>query len=330
MLWFPSKGADDAPVLVICEKKTSSSGIGEITQNFPAGVTDLSKSDPALDLMQRDACSGSPSCEMERTRSDVLRYYQPPFTFSECWNGQFKVALHAPPEVVGPGGLVGEGALIVVTGGIYKLFVDCCTPDCNVEVTGKGHFMMSSALAPARNRPFERDWEIFIPGINAQAALNIAKAYFKQNRLCLPLIGVFIRFAPAEDGTLIAHTVKQGAFDQGPAGMFFEIPVFLPKGMYCGDQARYEKVYADLAEIMVSPPIGGRGHWGKNRRSLFQLQRRQGTFGNNMKQFREMVKRIDPKGMFANQFGVDIGLRWPQMSKPVPGDTETPGCTPDP
>jgi hypothetical protein len=81
---------------------------------------------------------------------------------------------------------------------------------------------------------------------------------------------------------------------------------------------------------MVSPPIGGRGHWGKNRRSLFQLQRRQGTFGNNMKQFREMVKRIDPKGMFANQFGVDIGLRWPQMSKPVPGDTETTGCTPDP
>jgi len=112
--------------------------------------------------------------------------------------------------------------------------------------------------------------------------------------------------------------------------MFFEIVVFLPKGMHCSDQARYEKVFEDLAVKMVSPPINGRAHWGKNRRSLFQLERRLGTYGYNMTQFRDVVKQMDPKGMFANQFGVDMGLRWPQMTKPVPQDTHSAGCTPDP
>ena len=38
---------------------------------------------------------------------------------------------------------------------------------------------------------------------------------------------------------------------------------------------------------------------------------------------------MDPTGMFANQFGVDIGLRWPQLATPIPPETDTSGCTPD-
>lgn len=141
-----------------------------------------------------------------------------------------------------------------------------------------------------------------------------------------------LQIAPAEDGTLIAHTVNEGVFGSGPpgsnfAGMFFEMPVFIPKDIKCADLARYEKVYSDLAERLVED-FGGRAHWGKNRRSLFQLQRRLGTYGDNMKQFRDVVKQMDPTGMFANQFGVDIGLRWPQMTTPVRPDTESQGCIP--
>ena len=52
--------------------------------------------------------------------------------------------------------------------------------------------------------------------------------------------------------------------------------------------------------------------------------------GTNMKQFRDTVKLMDPTGMFANQFGVDIGLRWPQLSSEVPSDTEGASCSVDP
>jgi hypothetical protein len=279
--------------------------------------------------MQSDACSGSHSCEMETTRMEVMRYWQPPFTSSECSRGQYKVGIDAPSQITGTGNEALLGFLGFLTGGIFDWFANSVS-DCIVDVTGKSYRMMSSDLTHAETRPFERDWEIFVPGQNAQAALQIAKDYFQQNGLCLPLIGVFIRFAPPEDGTLIAHTVNEGPFAQGSPGMFFEIPVFLPKGISCGNLARYEKVFADLAERMVSAPIYGRAHWAKNRRSLFQLQRRLGTYGTNMKQFRDTVKLMDPTGMFANQFGVDIGLRWPQLSSDIPSDTEAASCSADP
>jgi len=329
MVWFPSQGRDDGPVMVLCGTKTTDSGDGNNRLLFPAGADDTSKAYPASDLMQRDACAGKPSTEMEAFRSTVLRYYQPAFT-QQCDAGLTKVVLDAPAELVPwyakP---LFNNLFNPLTGGLLDLFADCCTSECNVNMVGKGHHMMSSELTPAVTRPFERDWEVFIPGSNAQLAIQTAKSYFQQNGVSLPLIGVFLRFAPAEDGTLIAHTVDQGQFAGNSTGMFFEMPVFLPKGMHCRDQARYEKVYSDLAEKLVSPPINGRAHWGKNRRSLFQLQRRLGVYGDNMTEFRRLVKLSDPNGMFANQFGVDIGLRWPNMTQPVPPNTETLGCTPD-
>ncbi len=326
MVWFPHQGSDDAPVMVICETKTTQTGEGEIRLLYPEDSDDPSRALPAVDLIQQDACAGQSACEMESFRAEVLRIYQPAFASSDCSEGLVKVALDAPLE------LVATYLKILLTSltSFGAIFAECCTKDCNVDKTGRWHRMMSSPLTPAQFRPFERDWEIFIPGNNAAAAIQTAKSYFQQNGICLPLIGVFLRFAPAEDGTLVAHTVNQGPFATGPAGMFFEMVVLLPKGMTCGDQARYEKVYSDLAEKLVSPPINGRGHWAKNRRSLFQLQRRLGTYGDNMNSFREVVKQFDPNGMFANQFGVDMGLRWPRMSKPVPPDTDTAGCTPNP
>ncbi|HEX6839536.1 MAG TPA: D-arabinono-1,4-lactone oxidase, partial [Polyangia bacterium] len=78
----------------------------------------------------------------------------------------------------------------------------------------------------------------------------------------------------------------------------------------------------------VSPPFNGRAHWGKNRRSLFQLQRRLGAYGDNMTRFRSVVATMDPTGMFANQFGVDMGLRWPRLAKPIPVDSDVAGCSP--
>jgi hypothetical protein len=335
LVWFPHRGADDAPVMVMCETKTNDSGSGELRLQKPEGSEEACKTYPALDLMQKDACDGQASCSLETTRAQTLRYYQPAFFASDCCKGAIKVAVDAPSELLSAGLSCGNGcaagvaACFIFTAGVCAAFADCCTPECNVDVTGKWHRMITSEVTKTEFRPFERDWEIFVPGDKAQDAIRIAKNYFRENGICLPLIGVLLRFAPAEDGTLIAHTVNEGPFRSSNPGMFFEMAVFLPKGISCANKARYEKVYSDLANMLVSPPINGRGHWGKNRRSLFQLQRQLGTYGENMTQYREVVKQMDPTGMFANQFGVDIGLRWPKMSKPVPPDTETPGCTPD-
>jgi hypothetical protein len=280
-----------------------------------------------VDLMQSDACSGKDGCEMEKFRMEVFKYYQPPFSSVDCEQGALKVAYDGPPSVVGSDEKYLK-LLNGLTGGLAKYCADHFVSVCKAKVVGASYAIMSSVLSGTLTRPFERDWEIFAPGQNAQAALKIAKDYFKLHKICLPLIGVFIRFAAPEDGTLIAHTVSEGPFSSGPPGMFFEMPVLLPKGMKCADQARYEKVYADLAELMLSSPINGRAHWGKNRSSLFQLQRRPGTYGDNMTQFREVVAETDPTGMFANEFGVDMGLRWPQLQSAVPPHSDTAGCTP--
>jgi hypothetical protein len=334
MIWFPQRGSDTAPVNVICANKTTDSGNAFIRLLRPPDSDDPGKTDPALDHMQNRACKGEQLCEMEHLRAITMRYWRNAYGPGECANGFIRALQAVPQDIRGLEAAAGAtflgGALDPGIGSaIGNFFAWCCTPDCNADEVGKWHQMMSSELTPPRTRPFERDWEIYIPGNNALAAIQTAKAHFAQTQMCLPLIGVFLRFAPAEDGTLIAHTVKESPA-QGQPGMFFEIVVFLPKGMRCGDQARFEKVYDDLAVKLVSPPINGRAHWGKNRRSLFQLQRRLGTYGDNMKQFREVVKQLDPKGMFANQLGVDIGLRWPEMTKAVPSDSHSPACTPDP
>jgi hypothetical protein len=197
---------------------------------------------------------------------------------------------------------------------------------CTPEITARSYLVLSSPIHKKANRPWQRDWEIFIPQSNALNALKAAQQYFKQHRICLPLIGAFIRFAPVEAGTLMAHTTSGGEFREGEPGMFFEMPVLLPKKMSCSERAQYEKTYSDLAEMLIKN-YGGRAHWAKNRRSLFQLERRLGTFGDNLRRFRRVVKKMDPTGMFANQFGVDLGLRWPQ-SPPIPSNTETEPCVP--
>jgi hypothetical protein len=257
-----------------------------------------------------------------------LKYVYPPFTTIDHKTAIAKVILDVPVDIAmafvakvletpeGIGSLVMPLWLLP----IFALEADTMEP----EVVAKWHLAMSSDLTPYQ--PFQRDWEIFIPKSRARDALQAAMTYFKAHKLCLPLIGVFLRFAPAEDTTLLAHSVAMGDFVAGEPGMFFEMPVFIPRKLTCSDQARYEKVYADLAEMLVRD-YGGRAHWGKNRASLFQLQRRLNKYGANLKTFREIVKRMDPTGMFANQFGVDMGLRWPK-APPVPSDTETKGCVP--
>jgi FAD/FMN-containing dehydrogenase len=196
------------------------------------------------------------------------------------------------------------------------------------SVVGVSHRLMSSELPPRQPIPIQRDWEMAIPRKHAHTVLREALETFKRHDICLPLVGVFIRFSLVEDTTLLAHTVAQGDFVKGEPMMFFEAPVFLPRGMRCPEMARYEKPFSELAERLVGE-LGARPHWAKNRRSLFvhQKNRRYPQYGDHIERFRRVVERLDPRGMFANQFGVDaLGLRWPERTRPVSADTADRPC----
>lgn len=257
-----------------------------------------------------------------------MEYVYPPFTTTDQLSGFIKLLDDVPLEVAAPllGLLLAQpevGPLLAPALPILFLVAQLIGK-AEPEVVARWYLAMSSELA--KIRPIERDWEIFIPQRHTMGALSAVAAYFKANKICLPLIGVFIRFAPVEDATLLAHTVALPDDVVGEPGMFIELPVFLPAKLTCSDQERYEKPYADLAETLVRD-YGGRGHWAKNRASLFQLQRRLDTYDENLRIFRKITKNLDPSGMFANQFGIDMGLRWPE-APPIPSDTETKGCVP--
>lgn len=195
-------------------------------------------------------------------------------------------------------------------------------------IVGIPHRLMSSDLPVGKDVPWQRDWELAIPQKHATAVLKEAFEFFKREKICLPLVGVFIRFSLVEDTTLLAHTVAQGDFVKGEPMMFFEMPVFLPKCMRCPEQARYEKPYSDFVEHLIKN-YGARPHWAKNRRSSFVYQKdlRYPQYGDHIARFRKVVEAMDPKGMFANQFGIDaLGLEWPKRTKPVPSDSADRSC----
>jgi hypothetical protein len=346
MVWFPRRGEADAPLLVLCGKKTEDpeqAGVENRLLN-PEVLGDFFAR-YGLGQLQDEACGGGTGCFLEAMRSTLLQYAFPGFTGSDCPIGAVRLLLELPTDTVfglitaagAAAPFVPEAAAvwgavspILFTALPIAYITAASVPTCTADLTGAGYLMMSSELVKKDTRPFQRDWEIVVPDTQAQPTLQAAFDYFKTHQMCLPLIGVFIRFAPAEDTTLLAHTVAQGDFKAGQPAMFFEMPAFIPKGIKCSDLARHEKQYADLAEILVKSH-GGRGHWGKNRRSLFQLQRKLGTYGDNLKRFRKVVQRMDPAGTFANQYGIDLGLRWP-LATPLDDDekrAETPACVPD-
>lgn len=177
------------------------------------------------------------------------------------------------------------------------------------RVVGPSHRMISSRLTEHQNGFFQMDWEIVVPASQAQTALYRIYDHLKKNKVCLPLVGVFIRYAPAEDQTLIAHTVAQGEFAKNEPAVFMEIPVYLPTAFSKEKMDEYEKPYVEFAKFLIEE-FHGRPHWGKNRQWSFDLQKQLNGYGDNMTKFKEIVSELDPYGTFANKFGAAMGLEW--------------------
>ncbi len=179
-------------------------------------------------------------------------------------------------------------------------------------LVGPAHRMASSHLTKNQQGFFQMDWEIAVPASRAEEAFKAISKHIEENATCLPLVGVFIRFAPSEDETLIAHTVSTGGdWKKGETAVFFEMPVYIPIGFDQETFKQYEKQYVDFARMLISQ-YSGRPHWGKNRQWTFDMIVDKKAYGKNLDLFQEAINQLDPKGTFANDFGKGLGFQWKQ------------------
>ena len=102
----------------------------------------------------------------------------------------------------------------------YPPFVKdcCCKKRYDAHVVGPADLMMSSELTEHQEQLSEVDYEIAVPLSEAKAALQRVRDYAKDKRLCMPLIGAFLRFSPVEEHTLIGHSVERRGRVQGAEG----------------------------------------------------------------------------------------------------------------
>lgn len=172
------------------------------------------------------------------------------------------------------------------------------------EAVGRPHLMTTSDVSEYQDRIPQFDFEIAIPMRHAQAALRYASRWISEHRLCLPLIGVFLRFSGGAATGLVAHS-EHGVGPYEPV-MFFEFVVYAPHGREIDDD--FFISYRELAKDMVRR-YGGRGHWGKNEDGLFQAQReRLSEYAERLRRFARIARCMDPRGVFDTSFARRAGL----------------------
>jgi FAD/FMN-containing dehydrogenase len=170
------------------------------------------------------------------------------------------------------------------------------------QLIGKSHRMVSSHLTTEQEGFFQMDWEVAVPQSKAAAAIKAIRALATKEDICLPLVGVFIRFAKAEDKSLLAYTVPDGReWQEGEPVVYFEMPVYLPVGLPSHMLQKYEKRYEEFVHMLITR-FSARPHWGKNREWTFELVKKMGIFDLQIKQFKTVVDQFDPHRIFSNDF----------------------------
>jgi FAD/FMN-containing dehydrogenase len=175
-------------------------------------------------------------------------------------------------------------------------------------VVGPAYRMVSSHLTDDQDGFFQMDWEIAVPASKAEQAMEAIKAHTQKWKTKLPLVGVFIRFAPSESASLMAHTVSDGKdWKEGETAVFFEMPVYVPVGFSKEEFKIYEKQYVEFASMLIND-FSGRPHWGKNRMWSFDLAMQNNRYGSNLVKFKKVRAKLDPDGIFENWFAETLGL----------------------
>jgi FAD/FMN-containing dehydrogenase len=171
----------------------------------------------------------------------------------------------------------------------------------STDVIGPSHRMLSSELGLGRETLIVRDWEVAIPQSQVSGALVELKRYFTQKKLSLPITGVYLRFTPVEATTLISNATEDGHFRKNEIVTFIEFPAYYPIGFPPEKKEKYSQLYEEMTKILVEK-FHGRPHWGKNNEAIFKAHRITGHERHLITRFKKLVKELDPKGIFANDF----------------------------
>jgi len=193
------------------------------------------------------------------------------------------------------------------------------------EAVGYSHKITSSAFTDKAQGFFQMDWEIAVPASKLQEALLAVNELVEKQKVCLPLIGVFIRFTRANEDTLLAHSVASGGFKKGELVAFIEMPVYLPSGFSKEKLKEHEAAYEEFARMLVMN-FNGRAHWGKNRDWVFKEGIGRGSLNVNLNKFQNVLTKWDPTGVFSNQFGKNLGLKWSNYEDGDCTDHYSPVC----
>ncbi|MCU1279377.1 MAG: FAD-dependent oxidoreductase, partial [bacterium] len=213
----------------------------------------------------------------------------------------------------------------------YPPFVKdcCCNKRYDAHVIGPADLMMSSELTEHQESLGEIDYEVAVPLSEAAAALARVRDYAKDKRLCMPLIGAFLRFSPLEDHTLIGHSVTDGAAFKDQKVMFLELVVYIlhapeePHEAWKQEHEYYAK-YRELALELVKYHHG-RPHWAKNETPLFvEARNDDAAYRERLHQFHCFVHRFDPDNRFGNAFTAQVGLTPTQSEREKLGDCALP------
>ncbi len=175
------------------------------------------------------------------------------------------------------------------------------------EVIGPSHQVISSSIGTEGKHASQMDWEFAIPESEIQAALKTIQNAISKNQLHFPLNGVFIRFAPSEDASLLSHVTAQGPFKAGEATAIIEFTVYRPKDFPSKLEKIYFQPFRDLV-VKLMQVHHARAHWGKNEDWIFKFESDLGLYGNRLDRFSQIVHQLDPKGVFSNSLSRSIGF----------------------
>jgi hypothetical protein len=205
----------------------------------------------------------------------------------------------------------------------------CCSKRYDAHVIGPADLMMSSELTEHQGSLGEIDYEIAVPLSEAKAAIERVRDYAKDKRLCMPLIGAFLRFSPVEDHTLVGHSVTDGAAFKDQKVMFLEFVVYIlhtpeePQEAW-RQEHKYYALYRELALELVKYHHG-RPHWAKNETAIFQEARKDdAAYRERLHQFHCFVHRYDPNNRFGNTFSAEVGLTPTQSEREKLSDCALP------
>ena len=201
-------------------------------------------------------------------------------------------------NLVTPGSLVDPNIFTVMQNG-RRVFRD--------QVIGASHRMITSDFDDF-NHIRVRFLELAIPQGSQKEALEAIRDYYEQSDTCEIFSVYNLRFVRVTDQSLVANASPGEEFQVGELAMFVEINGYYPKGMPADQFQTFDQYNTGLVRLLIEH-YGARPHWGKGEAWYHRYSDQQGRRSEGKRQFRQVLRDVDPLGMFQNDFTERAGFR---------------------